>query len=215
MYNAFIMKKSTHGYINIYSELNEKELRQLNYKELYKKQNPHWDETLVFLTREFENFTKLYKGKEINVLDFGCGNGNYVIDENSKYISKSVGIDVKPEFVSKNVCLDEIVISTEDTMPFDDESFDVVISLWVLEHLEHPKEVFEEIHRVLKPGGVFMSAAPHSNYFPLKLIHLLKKTKLNHYLNKILFGREEEDIFPAYYLANSLPQIRTLSKIEL
>jgi 2-polyprenyl-6-hydroxyphenyl methylase/3-demethylubiquinone-9 3-methyltransferase len=40
-------------------------------------------------------------------------------------------------------------------LPFENESFDAVISLDFLEHVDNPKKVIEEISRVLKPGGLF------------------------------------------------------------
>jgi ubiquinone/menaquinone biosynthesis C-methylase UbiE len=40
-----------------------------------------------------------------------------------------------------------------ESLPFADESFDVVYSANVLEHTENPEKVLEEAIRVLKPGG--------------------------------------------------------------
>lgn len=38
-------------------------------------------------------------------------------------------------------------------LPFEDDAFDTVLSLGVLEHVQDPDESLEEIRRVLKPGG--------------------------------------------------------------
>jgi SAM-dependent methyltransferase len=43
-----------------------------------------------------------------------------------------------------------------ETLPFPDASFDVVYSWGVIHHSEHPHRIVEQIHRVLKPGGVFL-----------------------------------------------------------
>lgn len=195
------------GYINIYSELNEKEKRQHYFKTKYKEGNPMWDETLVFLSREFKHKVK----KNSIVLDVGCGNGNFVVDENRGDISWAVGIDVEKKYVKKNICLDEIKIGYVEELPFEDNTFDVVISLWVLEHLENPLQTFTEIHRVLKPGGIFMFAAPNIYFFPLFIINVLKSSKINHLLNEKLYGRKEKDVFEAYYKANSIKRIEKLS----
>jgi ubiquinone/menaquinone biosynthesis C-methylase UbiE len=37
-------------------------------------------------------------------------------------------------------------------MPFEDDSFDFVVSSGSLHHWEQPAQIFKEIHRVLKPG---------------------------------------------------------------
>ncbi len=193
------------GYINIYSELNPKERKQIYFKTLYKKdQKDKWDDTQVYLTKAFSSLNKKYP----KILDAGCGNGNYVIDENRKIITSAIGIDVLPEYTKKNVCLDKIVFGNLEKLPFKNNSFDSVISLWVLEHLENPSEVFKEIHRVLKPHGLFFFATPNSNYLPLKIMHNLKSLNINHLLNKFLFGRESEDIFPTHYKANTLKSIQ-------
>ena len=45
-----------------------------------------------------------------------------------------------------------------ENLPFDDESFDAVVSSFVVHHLARPEIVFREVRRVLKPGGRFAFA---------------------------------------------------------
>jgi SAM-dependent methyltransferase len=49
------------------------------------------------------------------------------------------------------------VIPLKDTvkLPFEPESFDIVLSMGVLEHVANDLESLREIHRILKPGGLF------------------------------------------------------------
>lgn len=196
------------GYINIYSELSAAEMRQHRYKTLYKDKNPDWDESMVYLSQKFGEIAKK-KGK-ISVLDAGCGNGNYVIDENRNLIDYAVGVDLVPEFTSKNICLDKIDYANLTALPYSDESFDVVISLWVLEHLENPAKVFDEVSRVLKKGGRFLFVTPNIAFFPLYIVHFFKSMKLNHFVNKVFFGRESKDVFKSYYRANTVRDLRRL-----
>jgi SAM-dependent methyltransferase len=50
--------------------------------------------------------------------------------------------------------------------PFRDASFDAVFSSYVAEHFENgPEELFREIHRLLKPGGLFFVVVPYNNTF--------------------------------------------------
>ncbi|KKS16748.1 MAG: methyltransferase type 11 [candidate division WWE3 bacterium GW2011_GWC1_41_7] len=197
-----------HGYINVYSELNPKEKRQLSYKRRYKKENPSWDETMVYLSHRFSELC----GNDAVVLDAGCGNGNYIIDENRGNIAWAVGVDVSADYTSKNICLDDIKTADLGKLPFESDKFDMVTSLWVLEHLENPLRVFGEIHRVLKPGGVFMFATPNKSFLPLKIVHTIKLSRFNHLLNRTLFGRDKQDVFPAYYKANTIKDIAGLSQ---
>ena len=49
--------------------------------------------------------------------------------------------------------------------PIEDSSFDEIYAKHILEHLDQPQKVIEELHRVLKPGGTLFIETPHfSNY---------------------------------------------------
>lgn len=77
-------------------------------------------------------------------------------------------------------------------MPFDDNYFDLITMLAVLEHIENPDDMFKEIYRVLKPNGNLILTTPTPRAKPvleflsfrLKLID--KKEILDHkrYWNK-------------------------------
>ncbi|KKQ98459.1 MAG: hypothetical protein UT24_C0004G0082 [Candidatus Woesebacteria bacterium GW2011_GWB1_39_12] len=195
------------GYINVYSKLTGQEERQIYYKTLYKKNNSEWDESLVYLSKRFKEIVN----PNSRLLDIGCGNGNYVVDENRKIISWATGIDVSKKVVERNQCLDEIVIGNIEKIPFKDNSFDCVSGLWVLEHLENPEKVLDQIYRVLKSKGKFIFVAPNINYLPLRLVMFVKFSKFNYLINKRLFGRERKDIFKTYYKANSVTRLKNLT----
>ena len=55
-----------------------------------------------------------------------------------------------------------VLISTQDEWPYQDESFDFVMSNQVLEHVFNHEAVFRQIRRCLRPGGVGV------NLFPLR-----------------------------------------------
>ncbi|MDD5725921.1 MAG: class I SAM-dependent methyltransferase [Patescibacteria group bacterium] len=48
-----------------------------------------------------------------------------------------------------------------ETLPFEDSSFDAVVLLEVIEHVNDTKRVMSEISRVLKPGGICLLEAPN------------------------------------------------------
>src|SRR3989344_1238122 len=176
------MKKSwpapiERGYINIYSKLRPQELRQIFYSREYKKINPSWDDTMILLAHEFGLAAKTM-GKKVRVFDAGCGNGNYAIEENSTLINLAWGMDVKPELTKKNRILDEIKYGNLETIPYPDKRFYIAFSLWVLEHLENPEKVFQEIHRVLRPDGIFIFATPNKNSLLLRIKRLLGNRQL-------------------------------------
>jgi len=88
------------------------------------------------------------------LLEIGCGNG-----KNLMYRSdlKSKGVDFVPNFVE--MCQTrglDVIEANALTLPFEDASFDAVISIAVFHHLvseERRRQALVEMNRVLKPGG--------------------------------------------------------------
>jgi len=106
-----------------------------------------------------EDIRNLVSGKR--VLDIGCGAGNWCITA-AQCGAKSVdGFDIQPEMVELAIQatshLDMVHIQVGDAadMPYDDDSFDVVISLFVTCNLPYKVclKHFKELYRVLVPGG--------------------------------------------------------------
>ena len=121
----------------------------------------------AFLDSEIaENLRILVPGKRL--LDIGCGVGDWCCLA-AQYGAKSVdGFDIQPEMVelAKQATshLDMVHIQVGDAadMPYDDDSFDVAISLFVTCNLS-PKvyaKHFEELYRVLVPGGKVVLLSP-------------------------------------------------------
>ena len=192
-------------YLKKYTNLNQQENRQHQYKEMFKKDNSKWDDSMVLLTKWF----KKYSAKNALVLDIGCGNGNWVIDELKENFSNKIGLDVNKKNTKKNISLDKIYYGGIEHTKFKDKEFDCTVSLWTLEHLSNPKASFIEINRILKNGGVFGFCTPNKNFFLLKLKNLIPQ-KLNNYILKVVYGRNEKDVFKTFYKANTKRQINDI-----
>lgn len=83
--------------------------------------------------------------KNIIALNIGSGNSNL-----SNNISNIDIIDYN------NVDL----VCDIHHLPFNNNTIDVIINIAVLEHINNPKKVIKEIHRVLKPQGYIFSFVP-------------------------------------------------------
>jgi len=79
--------------------------------------------------------------------------GAYGRPSYGRYFPNRVGLDVR-----KGHGVD--VIGSVYELPFGDKSFDIVLCMAVIEHLEDPKVAIAEIQRVLKPGGKILVSVP-------------------------------------------------------
>ncbi len=196
------------NYIREYTQLTSQEYRQLHWKRVYKQEHSQWDDSMVLLRNVTEHNLP---PTPCRVLDIGCGNGNFVIDELRDRFSDVIGVDMDTNAVTKNKTCNEVVLYDGHALPFPNNSFDVVLSLWVLEHIRDPKEFFAEVSRVLRPGGFFGFVTPNKRSALVGVRRLLHSS-ISNKLVTWLYGREEEDIFPVLYRVNSLEDITRFAK---
>ena len=94
-----------------------------------------------------------------HLLDIGCGWEARLLKDLAPYIQKGVGIDFKaPEIQSDRI--QTFTTHIDKRLPFEDDSFEVVTMLAVLEHLQHPLDVLKECERILKPSGALILTVP-------------------------------------------------------
>ena len=169
---------------------------------LYPNVDGHWDDEL------FRDRLLRHIGPHSTVLDIGAGAGIVAEMRFKGLAARVVGI-APDERVLTNPHLDEAHVGTGESLPFFDETFDVVFADNVMEHLTDPIDVFKEINRVLRPGGVFLGKTPNAwHYMPL--IARLTPHAFHGFVNRIR-GRAEVDTFPTRYRANSAPVVRKLA----
>lgn len=195
------------AYITEYSILDKKEQRQLKFKRRYKSEHPNWDDSMVLLVELLKS--RLSNG--MSVLDAGCGKHNFVLDELSfLHFKEKIGLDATKEVTEGNQSVDRIVYGNLNSIPFPDNSFDLVTSLWVLEHLENPKKVFSEIYRILKPNGIFAFVTPNADSFLIRLRSIMNK-HIAERLVYYFYGRVDEDTFEVFYRANRIKILEQLA----
>jgi ubiquinone biosynthesis O-methyltransferase len=107
---------------------------------------------------------KMLEGKEI--LDVGCGVG-----EITKYVSEKNfnvhGIDVLEESIKiakefNNTKNTSFEVRDLIKQPFSQNSFDCVIFLETIEHVENPAEFLREFHKILRPEGCIILSTPNA-----------------------------------------------------
>lgn len=98
-------------------------------------------------------------GNKLRILDAGTGTGFLALPL-AEMGHDVVGIDLSEGMLSRAIKKAKerglnlnLRMGDVESLDFDDESFDVVVSRWVLWTLMHPEKAIEEWMRVLKPGG--------------------------------------------------------------
>lgn len=145
-----------------------------------------------------------YFRKDAIVLDAGCGSGQLYPYRWRERVRLLVGCDVGPG-LRHNTSVDGAVTSDLAALPFRDESFDLVFSRYVLEHIANPECVVREVARVLRPGGSFVNLTP-SKYHYVTAISRFSPHRFHERVGR-LRGNQPEDVFPTRYRANSRPQL--------
>jgi 2-polyprenyl-3-methyl-5-hydroxy-6-metoxy-1,4-benzoquinol methylase len=103
-----------------------------------------------------------------SVLDAGCGEGETIARLRDVLGERIAAIDILDEcvvFTQNRLPFVDATNASVYELPFEDDSFDLVMSLEVLEHLESPSAAMRELTRVSR-GNVVLSV-PYEPYFRL------------------------------------------------
>jgi SAM-dependent methyltransferase len=143
------------------------------------------------------------------VLEVGAGSGrcNQNHFDLRRKVARYVGVD--PDIsVLENPYLGEAHQCMVESLPFPDESFDVVFHYYVAEHFEEPIACHREIARVLKPGGLLLFQTPSRYWYPMLAARVTPQWFHEFYVHHFGSGRMENEIFPTYYRFNDELVIR-------
>lgn len=94
------------------------------------------------------------------ILDVGCGPGGNIWA--LKNFGRVTGLDLSEEALrfAKDLGFVKLIKSDACQMPSPNESFNLISSLDVLEHIEEDEKVMREVFRILKSDGIFLVTVP-------------------------------------------------------
>lgn len=96
---------------------------------------------------------KIKFDKEKNILDFGCGTGNYLNEIQKKFSCNCFGVDPSREMrniaIKKNqyICVKE---GNHKNLPYGSDFFDFIFMVDVIHHIPDLNQMFDELSRILK-----------------------------------------------------------------
>ena len=122
---------------------------------------------------------KKYCNRNMSILDFGCGTGNFVKILSKLGYKNVMGIDIDRESIIKGREINKLDnIFTLGEVNLGELSFDVVTCIYTIEHVENVKPFLDELVNILKDNGILIIVTP--NYLNPKSYLSYMKSKLMH-----------------------------------
>ena len=156
-------------------------------------------------------------GRAAEWLDLGCGHQflpDWIPDHlqilpgDQQFV---VGIDLDEAALRAHPHLELRIMGSIEALPVASASFDLVTANMVVEHVQRPDLLFEEVHRVLKPGGVFLVHTPNGTGYTTALTRAIPR-RWRPALANVLQGRDERDVYPTFYRANTIAVLRNIAE---
>lgn len=183
------------------SMLTERQIREKNYYEKFAQNfNPNanvdlspvigpltnqerrpWNSYWRTYEMSVDFYSTKYNQTPVTLLDFGCGPGDNAL-RFSHIGYKVTGFDICEQNVkncktlfSLNETIEEssFIVSPAEEIALPDDSFDIVVGIDILHHVDIPKAM-KEIKRVLRPNGIAIFREP----IEVPLIDKMRNTKL-------------------------------------
>ena len=134
------------------------------------------------------------RNKSLKLLDIGTGNG-----EIAQYLSEYFDVTSVDTVNQSDQNLNfSFILVTDEHLPFSENSFDIIVSNHVIEHVKHADLHLAEMARTLAPGGLIYLATPNrlwpwEVHYQVALLHYLPQPLFMHVLKFV--GLYHEDIW--------------------
>ena len=164
----------------------------------------YWEDQFALI----DQMTAPYRREGSVLLDVGCGQGR-----NAKRLARGVS-----RYIGLNVDREELRIARQtnpepmfefqlgnamDMSSIPDHSVDLIVLIFVMEHIEFPEKLFSEIRRTLKSQGAVLLVAPNLLTGAALAIRLLPPP-IRQRIKKLLSSKEEVTDYPTFYRCNTV-----------
>lgn len=147
--------------------------------------NPAGQNVYLYLTHYIRTFAEAWFDRPfstVKVLDWGCGKGqvSYLLREMGAVLTSCDVVSAAEDStfgqatpIIEQAQLPVVPLEHDYLLPFADDSFDVVLSVGVLEHVPNDRASLTELHRILRPRGLlFCFNLPYYLSWTQRLAHL-------------------------------------------
>lgn len=144
------------------------------------------------------------------VLDIGCGCksgiGRYLKKHRSPVLIHGADID---EYALKNRDVDELFICDAAKMPFEDGSYDVVYSQFLLEHVKDSQKTVDSITRVTAPGGLVALIIPNPTS-PASTVAKITPYSFHVFFKRVIqkYDNASKSTFPTFFAFKSIKNLK-------
>ena len=111
---------------------------------------------------------KEYLKGSTRILDVGCGTGS-LLEEVSSDKELAVGVDFSIEMLRRareRLGDAKLILADADNLPFQDGTFDLVVSLTLLQNVPEPSKTIREMARVVETGGLILVTSLEKKHKP-------------------------------------------------
>jgi SAM-dependent methyltransferase len=157
-----------------------------------------------------------------DVLDYGAGRNQYEADFDPLTRSflvrdlrdlraggcRVVAADISSAVMSHPTSHQQILIDSDGCVALPDNSFDLIVSDYVFEHIEDPGKIAHELQRLLRPGGWLAIRTPNAWGYLRVASSIVPNRLHNAALRFVQPHRNTVDTFPTYYRLNTLSAMR-------
>lgn len=162
----------------------EKFWNETFYKDMSKKTHDFLKDTWLEKYKEYI----LTNNKNKKAIDLGCGYGqdsNWLQDNNYSVIACDISTTALEKLKEMYPSIQTKHLNLEEPLPFKSNTLDLVNANLSIQYfkIEKTKEIFEEIRRILKPGGIFIGRINSTKNNYIKLYNL-KEVEKNLYYDK-------------------------------
>lgn len=129
---------------------------------MFELEDHHWwfQSRLELTRRMLDRFGPRVEGRNQRLLDIGCGTGMFLERQGEGRDAFGLDFSLQALHYTRRRGIQRLVCGDSQELPFRSDWFDVVTAFDLIEHVDRDQDLVNEVHRILRPGGIFLATVP-------------------------------------------------------